>query len=270
MLVGKFKGDLFLVIVRPTIVTSTFKEPFPGWIEGVRTIDNLIVAYGKGKITCFPANLKLTVDLIPADMVINAMVVAMMAHANQYSCKVIYHVGSSLRNPVNSFNLYRLFYNYFAKNPWIDGNGKTIKVHKALLLSTMGKFRMYMKIRYVLPLKGFYLVNKLCFQYFNEVYNNFDRKIKLMMRLAELYRPYAFFKGIFDDMNLEKLRMVTKERVMDLEVFNFDPRCIEWDDYFMNIHIPGLLNMSLKWYVLYNISCKNAKLILMILLYFLP
>ena len=36
MLVGKFKGDLPLVIVRPTIVTSTFKEPFPGWIEGVR------------------------------------------------------------------------------------------------------------------------------------------------------------------------------------------------------------------------------------------
>lgn len=36
MLVGEMKGNLSVVIVRPTIVTSTFKEPFPGWVEGVR------------------------------------------------------------------------------------------------------------------------------------------------------------------------------------------------------------------------------------------
>lgn len=33
------KGNLPLVIVRPTIVTSTYKEPFPGWIEGLRYIN---------------------------------------------------------------------------------------------------------------------------------------------------------------------------------------------------------------------------------------
>lgn len=36
MLVEQLKGDLPVVILRPTIVTSTFKEPFPGWSEGVR------------------------------------------------------------------------------------------------------------------------------------------------------------------------------------------------------------------------------------------
>jgi len=36
MLVGQLKGNLSVVIIRPTIVTSTFKEPFPGWTEGVR------------------------------------------------------------------------------------------------------------------------------------------------------------------------------------------------------------------------------------------
>ena len=30
------KGDIPLVILRPTIVTSTFKEPFAGWVEGIR------------------------------------------------------------------------------------------------------------------------------------------------------------------------------------------------------------------------------------------
>ncbi|EPS70864.1 hypothetical protein M569_03895, partial [Genlisea aurea] len=36
MLLGDMKRNVPLVIIRPAIVTSTFKEPFPGWIEGVR------------------------------------------------------------------------------------------------------------------------------------------------------------------------------------------------------------------------------------------
>jgi hypothetical protein len=36
MLVGTMKEKISTVIVRPTIITSTYKEPFPGWVEGVR------------------------------------------------------------------------------------------------------------------------------------------------------------------------------------------------------------------------------------------
>lgn len=38
MLLGESRGNMPLVILRPTIVTSTIKDPFPGWIEGVRYI----------------------------------------------------------------------------------------------------------------------------------------------------------------------------------------------------------------------------------------
>ncbi|KAI3968133.1 hypothetical protein MKW92_000316, partial [Papaver armeniacum] len=33
MLIGKYRGNVPVVIIRPTIITSTYKEPFPGWIE---------------------------------------------------------------------------------------------------------------------------------------------------------------------------------------------------------------------------------------------
>jgi fatty acyl-CoA reductase len=36
MLVETSKENMSVVIVRPTIVTSTYREPFPGWIEGLR------------------------------------------------------------------------------------------------------------------------------------------------------------------------------------------------------------------------------------------
>ncbi|CAN1263469.1 Alcohol-forming fatty acyl-CoA reductase [Linum perenne] len=36
MIVLNSKGDIPLVIMRPTMITSTLKHPFPGWIEGAR------------------------------------------------------------------------------------------------------------------------------------------------------------------------------------------------------------------------------------------
>lgn len=36
MVVGQLKDNIPTVILRPTIVSSTYKEPFPGWVEGVR------------------------------------------------------------------------------------------------------------------------------------------------------------------------------------------------------------------------------------------
>ncbi|KAI3522934.1 hypothetical protein L1887_00986 [Cichorium endivia] len=56
MLLENLKGDIPLVIFRPTIITSTYKEPFPGWIEGIKTVDSMIVSYGKGRLTCFPGD----------------------------------------------------------------------------------------------------------------------------------------------------------------------------------------------------------------------
>ena len=41
MVLMQEKGEIPLVIVRPTIVTSTYKEPMPGWIEGVRYHNNI-------------------------------------------------------------------------------------------------------------------------------------------------------------------------------------------------------------------------------------
>ena len=36
MLLEHLKENTNGIIVRPTIVTSTFKEPFSGWVEGIR------------------------------------------------------------------------------------------------------------------------------------------------------------------------------------------------------------------------------------------
>ncbi|XP_059314845.1 alcohol-forming fatty acyl-CoA reductase-like [Lycium ferocissimum] len=247
MLLGKLKEEVPLVTVRPTIVTSTFKEPFPGWVEGIRTIDSLAVGYGKGRITCFLGNPKTVLDVIPADMVVNSMIVAMAAHADQKGSENIYHIGSSVSNPMEIINLRDFGFNYFTKNPWINKvDGKPIIVGKVTILGSMDSFQKYMALHYLLPLKGLEIVNAACCQYFQGKYLQLYRRIKFVMRLIDLYGPYLFFKTAFDDLNTEKLRMAARESGIETDIFYFDPKIINWEDYFTKIHLPGVVRYVFK------------------------
>ncbi|KAH9723830.1 putative fatty acyl-CoA reductase 4 [Citrus sinensis] len=220
MLLDHYKDNLPIIIIRPTMITSTYKEPFPGWIEGLRTIDVPLITYGKGKIDCLPVNSQTILDLIPADVVVNSMIMAMVANANNPSSQMIYHVGSSLRNPIHFFQIHEFAFHYFTKNPYIDKYGNPVIVLE--------------------------LVNLVFWRRFGDICNESNRRLKLNMRLVNLYKPYLFFQGIFDDTNSEKLRMAMRESGMELDSFNFDPKSIDWEDYFLNVHIPGLLRFAVK------------------------
>ena len=89
---------------------------------------------------------------IPADMVVNAMLVAMVAHANEAD-GIIYHVGSSMRNPVRYSNLRDYSFRYFTSKPLRNKDGKIVKVGTVTVLNSMDSFRTYMFIRYMLLLK---------------------------------------------------------------------------------------------------------------------
>ncbi|KAL3518517.1 hypothetical protein ACH5RR_021106 [Cinchona calisaya] len=245
MLLGRLKGNTPLVIVRPTIVTSTFKEPFPGWVEGVRTIDSIVIGYAKGRMKCFLGHPKTIIDVIPADMVVNAMIVAMVAHANQPSEMIIYQVGSSLSNPFHFSCIQDFSIRYFSKHPWIDKQGKPVKVGNITVLTTMESFRRYLAIRYLLPLKGLQILNVALCQHFGGLCHDLDRKIKFVSRMIELYGPYLFFRGIYDDINTEKLRRAARECDVEI-VFYFDPKSINWEDYFTNTHFPGAVKYVFK------------------------
>ncbi|KAK9279091.1 hypothetical protein L1049_012766 [Liquidambar formosana] len=222
MLVGQLKENVPLVILRPSIITSTYKEPFPGWVEGIRTIDSLAVGYGKGKLTCFAGDPNSIIDLIPADMVVNAIIVAMVTNANQPS-EIIYHVGSSVRNPESFSSIQDIGQRYFTEKPWINKDGTPVKVGK-----------------------GLQVVNSAFCQYFQGTYIEMNRKIKFVMRLVDLYKSYLFFKGVFDDMNTEKLQMAARESCAESDLFYFDPKCIVWEDYSLNIHLPGIVKYVFK------------------------
>ncbi|KAF6166004.1 hypothetical protein GIB67_012901 [Kingdonia uniflora] len=110
-------------------------------------IDRLIIGYGKGN-PCMIADPAVVLDLIPGNMVANAMVVVSVLHANQPS-QYICHVSTSFRKPLKTLKLRDYRYEYFSRNSWINEQGKPIKVTMPVILSSMERFRVYISILYL-------------------------------------------------------------------------------------------------------------------------
>ncbi|PRQ20653.1 putative alcohol-forming fatty acyl-CoA reductase [Rosa chinensis] len=178
-------------------------------------------------------------DMIPVDMLVNSIITAIVMNGNK-SSGIIYHVGTSLRNPINMSEMMNFLFQYCTTNPLLHKDGSPIKIDRLKMFKTMDTFRFYMQIRFMLPLEVVKLLNKEFDQYFRDVYVSHNRKLTSVMRLAELYEPYLLFKAIFDDTNSEELRRMASKKYTDAEIFNFDPKCINWEDYVMRTHIPGL------------------------------
>ncbi|KAJ1265242.1 hypothetical protein BS78_08G064100 [Paspalum vaginatum] len=245
MVLGHLRGDLPVVIVRPSIITSVLKDPLPGWMEGIRTIDSFIVGYAKQTLSIFLVDLDLIMDVIPGDMVVNAMMVAMAAHSEEQAQR-IYHLTSSLRNPAPYAVLAKSGHRYFLHNPPRSAAGKTpaVGLSRMRFFRTLPGFRAYMAVRFRLPLEALRLLNVALCGAFSRRYDELSRRYRYVMHLAELYAPYALFKGRFDDTNTETLRAVMADKEQDYSSsgyhFGFDPKCIDWDDYFYRVHIPGV------------------------------
>uniref|UniRef100_A0A7N2MTN6 Fatty acyl-CoA reductase n=1 Tax=Quercus lobata TaxID=97700 RepID=A0A7N2MTN6_QUELO len=126
-----------------------------------------------------------TVMQIPADMVVNSMIMAMVAHANK-SSQIIFHVCSSMRNPMKLSGLSDFISLYFTQNPWIDRSGKSINVCKLIVFCNIARFQAYMAIRYKLPLKVLWLANLVLFQYYGDMYITLNRKVEVLMRMVDL------------------------------------------------------------------------------------
>ena len=70
-----------LSVVRPAIVESALAHPYPGWIDGFKMADPIILAYGRGILREFPGLPDGVLDVIPVDLVVNATLAVAAAPA---------------------------------------------------------------------------------------------------------------------------------------------------------------------------------------------
>ena len=157
MVLGQLRGDMPVVIVRPSIITSVRADPLPGWMQGTRTIDTLIIGYAKQNLSCFLGDLSVVVDVIPGDMAVNAMIAAMVEHSEEKGGAAavvpVYHATSSLRNPATYSVLYEAGRRHFYENPRVGKNGEIIPTRELCFFSSIARFHLYMLLTFKLPLE---------------------------------------------------------------------------------------------------------------------
>src|SRR5690606_39865398 len=73
---------------------------FPGWIEGVKVADAIILAYAHEKVTFLPSKTSGVIDVIPADLVANGILLSAAEALLQPGQHRIYQCCSSGSQPI--------------------------------------------------------------------------------------------------------------------------------------------------------------------------
>lgn len=99
------QGNVRIVICRPSIIASTFKDPFPGWTDSLSAAGGLTIIGGFGvKHLAFLPNDPGLFDMVPVDLVTNSILIT-TCHGSNLKPKehIVFHCNSSYRRPINIY-----------------------------------------------------------------------------------------------------------------------------------------------------------------------
>ena len=246
MLLLRDRGDLPLVILRPSIIESSMNEPEPGWLDGFRMADPLIMAYGKGVLKDFPARPEICIDLIPVDFVVNAIVAAMSRPGDSPHHLKVFHVASGSASPLLFDEFYQMTRDYFRRNPMTNRAGKPIHVAECTYPDHQ-KFVRKLRRRYLLPLRASsWLADRSpgVPRRLRARIVSLKSGVEQAIYYSELYGGYINYPYDFDVRST--LSLFDGLDLEDKKRFPFDVRGIDWRHYIQDVHIPGLKQNVLK------------------------
>jgi alcohol-forming fatty acyl-CoA reductase len=233
-------ADLPVSIVRPSIIESALRHPVPGWIEGFKMAEPIILAYGRGNIPEFPGIPEGIIDIIPVDLVVNAML-AVAARPPEREEPRYCHVCSGARNPLRYRELYDHVREYFRADPLRQRDRGEIRVPdwkfpgraRVERLLRAGERAADMADRMVRRLPRSPRVRGWV--------RDLDRqrsRLDFVRRYSDLYGAYTEAEVIYtDDRAMELWASLEPE---DRERFPFDATSIDWAHYIREVHCPAV------------------------------
>ncbi|WP_338571344.1 SDR family oxidoreductase [Arachnia propionica] len=231
--------DMQVSIVRPAIVESSLKYPYPGWIEGFKMADPIILAYGRGQLPEFPASPDAVIDIIPCDYVVNT-IVAVCATQPKVGEPEFYHCSSGARNPLTFRGIYEHIRSYFSRHPYRDGQG----THQLATWNFPGPEPVERKLWFAE--KGVAIGN--CLLGFAprgkrtraaaRALDKTAKQLDFLNRYLGLYGEYLQSELHFVDDCTLALHNSLHEK--DREVFGFDSGNLDWTHYLEDVHAPAI------------------------------
>jgi alcohol-forming fatty acyl-CoA reductase len=237
------RGKIPTTIVRPSIVESALAEPRPGWIRGFRMAEPVIISYARGLLDQFPGVPEGTVDVVPVDLVVSALIAVAAAPVPASEADpTVFHVASGVRNPLRYGTLVSLCEEWFTERPLYDNRGQPIVVPtwtfpgrgkvQGDLKRAAQMLRAVERVVAHLPIRG-ELAQRA---------SDLEDKRSLAERAlsyVELYGAYTETEARFRiDRTLELYAGLSAE---DQVRFCFDPAVVDWPTYLTEVHLPSIV-----------------------------
>src|SRR5436190_8507023 len=240
-------------IVRPAIVESAVAYPFAGWNEGFTTSAPLVYLALKGQ-NVLPVNDKLILDVVPVDHVCAGMLMA-AAQACVEQPPMVFQLCSGDLNPLHMDRVVTLTGLYKRKRFQDKESGNKF------LNELVARMEFRPVSQDVYEARSIPMVNKVARKAaralgkvrprwgagrFTEVIDRLKKGLDEVERVTneaakniELFRPFIFenayilradnARALFDRLSPEDQKLV-----------QWGPQHIDWYEYWMNIHFPGL------------------------------
>jgi len=235
--------------VRPSIIESSYAQPFPGWIRGFRMAEPVIIGFGRGLLTDFPGTPEGILDTIPVDLVVATLVVvaakgpAVDEDGNQ-QVQVLQSTSGAV-NPFRMGTFHAITTKFFRENPVYDEFDQPIappqwtfpdkdKITTQMYRARSGLDRAGQVMR-ALPVRGkrAQLAASL-----DERKENLEQAIGYV----DLYGKYVVCEALYHCDNT--LAMYSTLSDQDQETFCMDPRVIDWHYYSLEVHLPSVLEQG--------------------------
>ncbi|CAG9857442.1 unnamed protein product [Phyllotreta striolata] len=229
------KGDLPLVVIRPSIVLSSINEPLKGWVDNWNGPTGIIAAAGKGLFRTMLCDPNKIADLVPVDMVINLMIVSAWRIAHSPSKEIlVYNCCTGMRKPIKWKDFVHLCFKYSRKHPVMD-----VSFYPA---GSVTSHRYVNNVRkYLLHWLPAYVVDTVV-----RIWGGKPILLRIQDKLdkaAVCLEYFATNEWRFDDENVRQLALTLSES--DREEFCFDVAKIDWNNYLEN-YVLGIRRFIFK------------------------
>ena len=239
---------LSYAIIRPAIVESALRFPFPGWNEGLTTSAPLVLMGAEG-VKGWPVRKDAPLEIIPVDIVASGILIvtaAVLCGKN----KNIYHLASADQNPIALPRLVAfLGMNSRHKHKHRKQGNRLANIWKAYVETSVisveslqarrARLRRGMDVIHAVLTLGKTLFGQDRVGPYLKTLRDTRRQIRAQEITLDKFLPFTFHNSfIFETRNIrEAARMLTSE---DLKRICWDPESIDWADYWVNIHTKGI------------------------------
>lgn len=218
-------GRVPAAIVRPSMITGSWKEPIPGWTISKNGPQGFLMGASKGVVRRLPVGKNLVYDYIPVDIVVNNIITAAYA-VDQDGGKdlKVYHCTSSTTNPFQWVAIEERINHYLHDYPLMSA----IWYPHLKLVSSVLLFKISAIFVHFIPAYIFDTILRLTGgrPMLVRLHTNVNRSLDRL-------KTFIFSEWKFHNPRTIELHNSLSDT--DKTLFNLDIKSLVWVDYFVNL-----------------------------------